>query len=428
MIKVSNTKQPNISNFLATRSNSESFLTTQNEEYNTFLSNLRDIESIREDKLVTIREIQPVDLSTKEAWVIKYPNDNFGFDKYTLNDQSIGQLGAKRSDAAYSRAYAYSIPESYEVKGIHGEPVNINLREVLFREAMETRVTAKAVLRDIGGWVKGVVGENYPLDFKDSEVLDQIYKKAVDLGLNPRPSHFSEYDSGAIKVSFMFDNPDFVFENQDAKENFGLFFKNSSYGDSAMGGGSYVYTQICTNGMMGWKSKYAFKINHSSRKSFIKNIIDKITLYRRQEEFKLFSRDYGIDDIALYGDGTNYTTFERIYPEIATGLIFKSIQGSKFLKKSYQKAMETVVRDWRKELAAQVSKHSLGKNNLPTLTELAERDNTLLLTEKEGSMYDISNIFTSAGNLYTGTHSDNFQEAAMQVLTGRNITPLVKSS
>ena len=48
---------------------------------------------------------------------------------------------------------------------------------MLLTEAVETRVTAKAILRDVGGWVKGIVGENYPLDFKDSEVLDQIYKK-----------------------------------------------------------------------------------------------------------------------------------------------------------------------------------------------------------------------------------------------------------
>lgn len=433
---MSTEKVPKINTYLAQRTNSESFLNTQNDEYNTFLSDLRDYESLREDKVVKIRDLMPVDLSKDGKWIIEYPSLS-GKDQYTLNDQSIGQLGNKRSRAAFSRAYGYSIPEKFTTTDLNGNPTIINLRETLFTEAMRTRPEAKGVFRQVyeklntpeeHKIVKGVVGENYPLDFQDSEILDQIYKKSVDLGLNPKPAHFNHYDTGAVRASFMFDNDEFVFENKDSKDNFGIFYKNSSYGDSAMGGGSYVYTQICTNGMMGWKSRFAFRINHSTRKSFIKNILEKITRFRRSEEFKLFSTDYGIDDIHLFGDGTHYSTFDRIYPEIAVGLIFKAIQGSKFLRKSYERAMKIVVKDWRKELEAQVKKHSLGTKKIPTLQDLAVQDNTLNMYQKEGNLYDIAGILTSAGNLYSGEPAVAFQEAAMQVLTGKNLTPLLKVS
>lgn len=430
---MSTEKAPKVANFLAQRTSSESFLNTQNDEYNTFLSELRDIEAHGEDSLVKINTIKPVDVSKEGAWTVEIPQV-FGTKQFLLNDQAIGQLGARRSKSAYGKTYGYTIPEQYQTTDIHGEPVTVPLRALLLREAMLTRPKAKANFRQVynpetGQMVtKGIVGENYPLDFSDVEVLDQIYKKATDLGLNPKPSHFNHYKSGAIRASFMFDTDDFVFEHKDAKENFGVFFKNSRFGDDPAGGGSYVYTEICTNGMMGWKSQYSFRINHTSRKSFIKNIISKLTQYRKSEEFALFSRDYGIDEIGLYGDGSNYATFDRIYPEIAIGLIFKSIQGSKFLKSKYQRAMEIVVKDWRKELEAQVKKHNLGTKKLPTLHDLAIQDPTLGMYQKEGSLYDISGLLTSAGNLYTGEPSVAFQEAAMQVITGKNLTPLLKVS
>lgn len=419
-------KVPNVSNFLAQRSNSESFLATQSKAYNTFLSDLKDMEALREDTMVSIKDIKPLDLTKDGEWKIEFDEK-----EYTLNDQAIGQLGAKRSKAAFSKAYAYSLPETETIKDVTGEPVEVYLKDVLFREAMSTRPLAKTVFREVTNMedfsktVKGVVGANYPLDFQNSEVLDHIYKKSVDLGLNPRPCHFDERDTRAIRVSFMFDHPDFVFENAKAKEIFGAFWKNSEFGDEAAGGGAYVYTELCTNGMMGWKSRHAFKVNHMTRNSFIKNLLLKINSFRKRKEFELFSKEYGIDNNWMNPE-TTYTNFDKIYPEIAIGIIFRSIIGSRYLKKSYEKAMKIVVADWKKELAAQIKKHSLGKTKIETLETLAFQDKTISLDEKHGSLYDLSTLLTSAGNLYEGHYSENFQESAMQVITGKNLTPLLK--
>ena len=84
----SKSKQPNVSVFLGKRSDSESFLSTQNEAYNVFMEKLKTVEAYREDNTVKIRKIRPVDLSQEGNWKVKHLNENGTQDYYQLNEQA----------------------------------------------------------------------------------------------------------------------------------------------------------------------------------------------------------------------------------------------------------------------------------------------------------------------------------------------------